>query len=267
MIFSVNFILISIVAVILSILTLFIVGIFNSRLEELLATQMIFPIVVCLFVIVLVLLYYGFVKIYNAFNSGKNEENKANKIDSTGGEGNNSDLYLREKKNTCDLREYQIENHEKEIVWYGKCILRQNSIQSIELYSSKPNVELILQVIRSPDGVKFSVNDKKTAIGYLIIENNGLIFNDLDMQKMVAIFEDEINEEEEDVNIVYMIATLTPAPSCSRKTKQFSIRGKSNGILGKYYVSLQNIDLTPDINNEFDRRVAIVAAIFLDVQF
>lgn len=254
-------------AVILSVLSLYIAGKFNSKLENFLGIHVIFTIEVFSFIVILILLYYGFNLLSGALKKEKEEDLKKDDINSMGGcIDNNNDLYLREKNISSNLREYQVENCKKEIIWYSKCMLSRGNIQSIELYSSKPNIEMNLQVAKSPDELRFIINDKKTAIGYLNVEKNGLFFSDLTEHKIVTVYEEEQTQESEDINTAYMIATLTPFPG-SKKPKQYLIKGKSTQILGKYYLSIHNIDLTPDINCEFDRRMAIIAAIFLEVQF
>jgi hypothetical protein len=264
-IFSQNIVIIGIIAVILTSITSYTVGKINPKLGEILNMQMVFPLGVFLFTIIIALLYYGAVWITNALINKKEEEKNENKIENL--EKflcNNKDLYLEKIKCSCDLAEYQIKNHEKKIIGYSKCISNQSIIQSIWLYSSDNHIEPIMVVTRSPDGVNFLINDKKATIGYLSERSNGLVYYNLDMQMRGTIYDNEIHDTTDDADVLYMIATFTPASS--KKSKQFILKGE-NAILGKYYASLRNIDLTQDINDEFDIRVASIAAIFLDVKF
>lgn len=251
-------------ALLLSFIVLGIAEKFNSRLREILGMDRVFSLITMFIYIVLNVL---FIVLNVSFNASKNinqEEMKESEAGTTDDDSfyNNSDLYLRETEGTYNLRSYQIDNRKKETIWWGKCSFSPSGIQSIELYPVKCNKEPIILATRSQDNKTFSLTDKKTPLGYLSIENKGLIIRDLDMKTIVS-FEESSFEKDDTV----IIELITGTSFADYSSKQFIIRGTTNNLLGKYYPALRNIDLTPDSKSELDRKVCIIASIVIDSKF
>ena len=250
-------------AVLLSFIVLGIAEEFNFRLREILGMDRVLPLITMFIYIVLNVLFIVLNVSFNASKNVKQEEIKESETGTTDDDSfyNSSDLYLRETEYTYDLRSYQIDNRKKETVWRGKCFFHPSGIQSIELYSVECNKEPIILATRSQDNKTFLITDKKTPLGYLSLESKGLIIRDLDMRTIVS-FEESSFEKDDTV-----IIELITGTSLDYSSKQFIIKGTTNNLLGKYYSALRNIDLTPDIKSELDKKVCIIASIVIDSSF
>lgn len=182
-----------------------------------------------------------------------------------------NDFYIKNTKSINDLLEYEILNADKEVVWNCRCKLAQEIIHSIEMCTSD-KVESILKVIYNPVKQLYWVIDGQLSIGTIRKDSEGWHYNNVDDQLIYSAIIKEKDEEEEDFNkAVNLIGVFTPlyftSPTPRRRLVDFILHGNKDEVIGQYFFSLSNIDLTSDIDRKFDRRIAVIFSILLDVQF
>lgn len=167
-----------------------------------------------------------------------------------------SDLYLV-KKVYKDKVIYQINNDKKEVVLEAKCYLKCGSLVDIELYSRESYNRLVLNLRKDiPDYVV--IKDEST-IGKLQILEDRLYFINLENEIVYsAILVSAYNS--------YRPMKLTLISEWFYKTEfHFAFKGKENDNLGRYFMALCNLDLTCDKKVVFNRYIASLLAIFIDV--
>lgn len=242
----------------------FIVGEKDSVLGEILGMAMVQSFLIIALLIVFLISYKGFRRIFNKEKKEKIIE-KFTENEKPNSSYDYSDLYLTRNILTNDLIEYQILNKEKSMYWSGRCNLNQGKIYSITLCSGHENKEMILQVRKELVGLEYLIKDSQSVIGNIKITDKGLSFEDIDNISIYTATPE--NETDDGLGAVadWLIAmdTLNPFSSAS-KVNYFTLKGENNEVLGKYYMSLKNIDLTTDTNEKFDRRIAVIFSIMLD---
>jgi len=240
-----------------------VVGEKNSVLGEILGMAMIQPFLVIALLIVFLILYKGFRRIFNKEEKGKiigkyTENEKQN------GSYDYSDLYLNRNILANDLIEYQILTKEKVIYWSGRCNLNQGKIHSITLCSEHENQEIILQVEKLA-GLEYLIKDSQSHIGSIKITDKGLSFNNIGNVEVYTATPEIVADDGLGIVADWLIAVDTLKPFSSASTANyFVLKGENDEILGKYYISLKNIDLTTDVTGKFDRRIAAIFSMLLD---
>lgn len=248
--------------IILATIISFVVGEYNSKLGEILGMAMIQPLLLSFLFVIFLVLYIGLRKI---FTKEKKEKEKFNENEISNNVCVNSDIYLVKTNSDRDLIEYQFMNKENSTLWNGRCNLIQGKIHSIMLYSGDTNMGIVLQVLQEIVGQEYLIKDSHSIIGKIKITNKGLSFSNLNHKVThTAILETVIDEGFGAVADWLLALDTLHAYSSSIKYSYFILNGENGVTSGKYYITLQNIDLTPDINNNFDRRIASVFSMLID---
>lgn len=240
-----------------------VVGEKSSVLGEILGMAMIQPFLIMALLIVFLILYKGYRRIFNKEEKGKIIE-KYTENEKKNSSYDYSDLYLNRKVVANDLIKYQVLNKEKLIYWSGRCNLKQGKIHSITLYSEHENQEIILQV-KKVAGLEYLIKDSQSHIGSIKITDKGLGFNNLDNVPVYTATPENVTDDGLGMVADWLIAIDTLKPFSSASTANyFVLKGENDEILGKYYISLKNIDLTIDAAGKFDRRIAAIFSMLLD---
>jgi uncharacterized membrane protein YdcZ (DUF606 family) len=240
-----------------------VVGEKNSALGEILGMAMIQPFLVIALFIVFLILYKGFRRFIKKEEKEKViEKYTENEIQNSSYDYN--DLYLTRNILATDLIEYQILSKEKVIYWSGRCNLNQGKIHSLTLCSEHENKEIILQV-EELAGLEYIIKDSQSLIGSIKITDKGLSFNNIDNVPMYTATPENVTDDGLGMVADWLIAIDTLKPFSSASTANyFVLKGENDEILGKYYISLKNIDLTIDATGKFDRRIAVIFSMLLD---
>lgn len=252
--------------IVLSWIISFAVGEYNSVLGEILEMAMVHPLLLIFLSTLLLIIYIGLRRIFNKEEKEiKIEAITENEEKRSSNSCGYSDMYLTKSILTSDLIEYQIINKENTILWTGRCNLNRGKIHSIILYSGDANKEIVFQVAREATGFEYFIKDSRSIIGSIIITNNGLRFNNIDNSPIYTATPETVAYDGLGAvaDLLVGIDTLQAFSSAS-KVNYITLKGKDEELLGKYYTSLRNIDLTTDTNNNFDRRIAAVFSMFLD---
>ncbi|SMC94113.1 hypothetical protein [Sporomusa malonica] len=244
----------------------FVVGEYNHVLGEILGMAMVQPFLIIALIIVFLILYSGFRRIFNKEEKEKIiEKFTESEKEKSNSPNDYSDLYLARSILTNELIEYQILNKEKLMFGRSRCILNQGKVHSITLYSGHANKEIVLQVSEEIAGLKYLIKDSQSIIGSIKITDKGLSFNNIDNISIYTATPENVTDDGFGAVADWAIALDTlQGYSSSSKFNYFMLKGECNETLGKYYMSLRNIDLTPDTNSKFDRRIATIFSIFLD---
>ena len=257
-----------VISIILAYLSASIVGTYSHNAGEFLDRQRIHPILTLFFMGVFAVIYKAF-----SWLLGKKKEEVVAEIEKSqekngGSLNSDNDLYLIKNSHTDDLIEYQIENKGKVPFWQGKCILTHGSVQSIELFSSSNINEVVLKVsIQANDSSELLVKNGEVAIGSLKLTNSGLVFCNSDNKPVYsAILEGIPVEKYEKVADFILRLDSLDVSAYPQKKAFFRINDQNDEMLGKYYYSLKNMDLTLDENSKFDRRIAAVFLMLLDAK-
>lgn len=241
------------------------VGEYNTILGEILGMAMIQPLLVIFLLIVFLILFRGLPRRFK-----KKKDNSINSL--TDNLKENScydhdcgDLYLRKSILASDFVDYQIISKKKIILYRGKCNLSQGRINSIILYSGDANTEIVLQVEKKTIGSEYIVKDRESALGLIIITKSGLSYNNIDNNVIHTATLETAVDDGLGVVADWLVAldTLTVFSSES-KFNYFILKGKDGETLGKYLTPLQNLDLTADTENKYDKRIAIIFSIIID---
>jgi hypothetical protein len=242
----------------------FVVGEYNPVLGEILGMAMVQPFLIIVLLIVFLILYGGFRRTSNKKGKEKIIE-KFTESEKSNSPYDYSDIYLTRSILANNLIEYQILNKEKLMFWSGRCNLNQGKIHSITLYSGHANKEIVLQVSEEIVGLEYLIKDSQSIIGSIKIIDNGLSFNNIDNIPIYTATPENVIDDGLGVVADWAISLDTlQGYSSASKFNYFMLKGESSETLGKYYMSLRNIDLTPDTNNKFDRRIATIFSMFLD---
>jgi len=241
-----------------------VVGEYNPTLGEILGMNIVQPFVLVFLLIILLSSYNGLRRIFNKEKIGKKVE-KITEKEELNSPSDHSDLYLKKCISTSELIEYQITSKENAILWSSNCKLIQGKLHSIILYAGDIKKEVVFEVTKEPTSLKYRIKNSQSNMRSIIITTNGLIFNDVDDNIIYTATPETASDDGfgEVVDWLLFIDTLNPFSSAS-KIDYFILRDKNDEVLGKYYLSLKNIDLTIDTNNKFDRRIAAIFSILLD---
>jgi hypothetical protein len=194
--------------------------------------------------------------------------------DGTNGENNEikildnlySDIYLTKCNSINDLTEYQFKNKENRLLWRAHCNFIESKINSITLYTSDSNIEMKLRATQDETGHRYIVkNNNSTLLGYIEFTPLGFIFKSNDNRLICSA--NLINKTTDGFGaIIDGLITLDTFNIFTSKetTKYFTLNDDNNETLGKYFVSLKNIDLSSNKNNKFDVRVAALFSILID---
>jgi hypothetical protein len=161
-------------------------------------------------------------------------------------------------RNTCTdiIREYHINNDEKELILEAKCLLNFGILEMIELYSPKDNNKTVLKIQK--DALGYVVLKEEAPIGKIQIAKDYLSFSNVDDE---VLYSATLVSADTD----YQPLDLKSISKYFYKIElHFELSGKDNKNLGKYYFALHNIELTCDKRILFDRLIAIALAIIIE---
>lgn len=257
-----------IAAVILATVTRIAIGQYDPHTGEIIGMRGVHAILIIVFGLLLAIMYRVW------WPSGKKAATGAAEVKSDSdfwkppvGFEANSDLYLARSVQSRTLIEYQIKNKDGAVLWSGRCRLDKGGLRSIECYSGQATDDMNFGIVREKDGQGFRLTDRQSAVGAIRVTDKGLSFYDLDGLLAYSAVMEEINEDGLDVVIDWILTLETGRPlSRDYESRYFLLNKAGQGSLGKYFWALNNLDLTADIYNDLDRRVAVVFALFIDVQ-
>lgn len=175
------------------------------------------------------------------------------------------DLYLKKHPISDSIIEYQLLNKAEIVLWRANCTVNKGRINSIWISSGDRENETVLHVDVETPGLNYVVKEGPNAIGYIIAISNGYKFDALDNAlKYSVTFETNFTEGLGCVaDWLISLETGTGFSSESNFT-YISFKDGNEETVGKYYIALNNLDLTPDINSKFDMRIAAAFSVFID---
>lgn len=178
-----------------------------------------------------------------------------------------NDFYLKRQGTSPDFIECQISTNENAQFWFGRCKLHCGKVRSVVLCAGAAAENIVVNVTQEATGTKYIVDDGRTIIGRIEKTAKGLKYIDTDNNPGgSAVRKTRIKlglGEFADWLITW--DTLTGFNSKS-KFQYYLLKDGKDKTIGKYFRSLGNVDLTRDINNQLDRRIAAVFAIFLEYE-
>ncbi|MDR3592092.1 MAG: hypothetical protein P4N41_20740 [Negativicutes bacterium] len=174
-----------------------------------------------------------------------------------------SDLYLLRQVRSMGLLEYRIRNKDGTEVWQGECRLDREGVLSIGGCSGAGGQ--VFELVRAKSGEGFLLSDSQAELGVLKVTGKGLSFTEPDGHPAYAAVMEEENEDGLDVVINWILTLDTGRPLARNKEASYFLFNKeAKGALGKYFWALNNLDLTADLDGDFDRKVAVAFAVFID---
>lgn len=175
------------------------------------------------------------------------------------------DLNLKRISNSGNSIEYQITTKNKVKLWTARCNVAEGNVRSIQLFSGTLYGDCILQVTEEIPQQKYTVKDRQSCIGSIIAAHQRWEFYDTILGLIYAIKLETVVENEGNLEtwLGAIVSNNNHFPGTT-VFKYWLLQDSSGTILGKYFMDLNNIDLTQDTDNRFDLRIAAVFAILAE---
>lgn len=153
-------------------------------------------------------------------------------------------------------------------LWCASCTVLEGEVHSIRIYSGDRKTEIAIQVDAETPGLTYVVKEGPDIVGHIIATNNGLEFKDMNnTKKYSATIETKITEGLGSAADWLITIDSGSGFSTGSKFQYFSYKNANGDTVGKYFLALKNIDLSSDVSNKFDIRIAAVFSIFIDNAF
>ncbi len=175
------------------------------------------------------------------------------------------DLNLKQISHSGHSIEYQISAKDKAKRWTARCNVTGNNVRSIQLFSGTLYGECALLVTEEIPQQKYTVKDHATTIGSINVGQQRWEFYDTTPALIYAIKLETVVEDEGNLE-TWLGAIVSNNGHFPGTTvfKYWLLQDSSGTTLGKYFIDLNNIDLTQDTDNRFDLRIAAIFAILAD---
>lgn len=167
-----------------------------------------------------------------------------------------SDVFLVRNACTDNIREYHINNDNKELLLEAKCQLNRGILEMIELHSPKSYNRPVLKIQK--DALGYVVLKEEVTIGKIQMGKDCLSFSNVDNEVLYSATLVSADTDYQPLDI------KTISNYYYKIELHFELNGKDNKNFGKYYFALHNIDLTRDKKILFDRHIAIALAIIIE---
>lgn len=255
-----------IAAIILAFITQTIIAQYNPRFGEILAMQMVHPVVAIIFILSLTIMHQ---QVRRALVY---EENEAAKVvsdeeflKSLYRWSSVDDLYLTKSIRRESLLAYQIRNRKGAVIWSAQGKLDQGGVRSIRIASATENSPA-LRADMKRDSAGYLLTEGPAEIGVVEGTARGLEFRDSQGKVKYTATLEEVDQDCTGI-IADWALTLDTGTPFSREKKEccFLIRKEEAGILGKYFWALDNLDLTYGKADETDKKMAVLLSILIDI--
>ncbi|MDU2064735.1 MAG: hypothetical protein E6713_07805 [Sporomusaceae bacterium] len=173
-----------------------------------------------------------------------------------------NDLYFIRTNENNDSIHYHIKNNiENGTSWSSCCILKQGKLYSFNLDTDKP-----IEVIQNNHKPSYKVKEDFATLGEIVFINNGFTFkNNQEIVEYKAILDTTTDEGLGTAADFLLALEFGNSFSSSITTSNFVIKNQNEEIVAKYYVPLKNLDLSFDIANQLDLRIAAVFGMIFDI--
>ena len=175
------------------------------------------------------------------------------------------DLNLKRISHTGNSIECQIAAKDKLKLWTARCNVMEGNVRTIQLFSGTLYGDCILQVTEEIPQQKYTVKDRQSFIGSIIVANQRWEFYDTTQALIYALKLETVVENEGNLEtwLGAIVSNNNHFPGTT-VFKYWLLQDSSGTTLGKYFMDLKNIDLTQDAGNRFDLRIAAVFAILTE---
>jgi len=175
------------------------------------------------------------------------------------------DLTMKRVANSGNSIEYQIAAKDKLKLWTARCNVMEGNVRTIQLFSGTLYGDCILQVTEEIPQQKYTVKDRQSCIGSIIVAHQRWEFYDTTQALIYAMKLETVVENEGNLE-TWLGAIVSNSNHFPGTTifKYWLLQDGSGTTLGKYFIDLKNIDLSQDKDNHFDLRIAAIFAILAD---
>ncbi len=175
------------------------------------------------------------------------------------------DLNLKRISRSGHSLEYLIVAKDKVKRWTARCNVTGDNVRSIQLFSDALYGECALLVTEEIPQQKYTVKDHTTTIGSINVGQQRWEFYDTTSALIYTIKLETVVEDEGNLE-TWLGAIVSNNGHFPGTTvfKYWLLHDGSGTTLGKYYIDLNNIDLTQDTGKRFDLRIAVVFAILAE---
>jgi len=175
------------------------------------------------------------------------------------------DLNLKRISPSGNTLEYQITSKDKARIWAARCNVKEGNVRSIQLFADALYGDCLLQVTEEIPQQKYTVKERQSCIGSIIVAHQRWEFYDTTHALICAMKLETVVESEGNLE-TWLGAIVSGNGHFPGTTifKYWLLQDGSGTTMGKYYIDLNNIDINQDAGNRFDLRIAAVFAILAD---
>jgi len=243
-----------------------VVEMYNSRWGEIFGMAMAQPLLLFLLLIVGVALYQVCCKF---FRLDKQKESNPSDRECSLIDEDKKDIFFEKNIISKGLIKYKffnrLRNEQQVIRWNASCTLIQGKIHSVVLYADDTDEEEVVQIKEAGRRGEYLAMEGSLPAGYIKITDKILQYIQTDNKKTYsANFKSDVDEGLGTAADWLLTLFTLDAQNSQSIYNYFSLQVDNDEIVGRIDTCLKNIDLTADVNNKFDVRIAGLFAIFIE---